>query len=69
MDSVADALMRNEDHGDESGEDEDPDERMETESEVTRRYYASTQDQVSDPNLWAHLHYAEFITAEDEDET
>ena len=62
VDSVADALMRNEDHG----EEEDSDERMETESEVNRRYYSSTQDQVSDPDLWAHLHYTEFIGPYDE---
>ena len=42
VDSVAGALMQNEDHGEESG---DPDEHMETESEVNRRYYSSTQDQ------------------------
>jgi hypothetical protein len=63
VDSVADALMQNEDHGEESG---DSDEHMETESEVNRRYYSSTQDQVSDPDLWAHLHYAEFIGPYDE---
>ena len=39
---------------------------METAFEVRRRYYGSTQDQVSDPDLWAHLHYAEFT---DEEET
>ena len=61
VDSVADALMRNEYHG-----EEDSDERMETESEVNRRYYSSTQDQVSDPDLWAHLHYTEFIGPYDE---
>ena len=62
MDAVADALTRNENHG----EEESSDEHMETESEVNRRYYSSTQDQVSDPDLWAHLHYAEFIGPSDE---
>ena len=65
VDSVVDALTRGETHGDESGE-EDSDEHMETAFEVRRRYYGSTQDQVSDPDLWAHLHYAEFT---DEEET
>ena len=65
VDSVVDALTRGEAHGDESGE-EDSDEHMEAASEVRRRYYGSTQDQVSDPDLWAHLHYAEFT---DEEET
>ena len=65
VDSVVDALTRGEAHGDDSGE-EDSDEHMETASEVRRRYYGSTQDQVSDPDFWAHLHYAEFT---DEEET
>ena len=48
VDSVADALiMQNE-------SDEDSDERMETASETQRRYYQSTQDEVSDPDLMGH---------------
>eukprot|EP00435_Cladocopium_sp_Y103_P028575 s1182_g7.t1 len=55
VDAVADALMRGEAYG-----DEDSDEDMETASQARRRYYESTQDQVSDPDLSAHLRYAEF---------
>eukprot|EP00435_Cladocopium_sp_Y103_P046734 s1155_g13.t1 len=54
VDAVADALMRGETYGDE-GSDED----MEAASQVRRRYCECTQDQVSDPDLWAHLYYAE----------
>ena len=61
MDSVADALMQNE-------SDEDSDERMETASETQRRYYQSTQDEVSDPDLWAMLHYGEYTDGEEAEE-
>ena len=61
MDSVADALMRNE-------SDEDSDERMETASETRRRYYQSTQDEVSDPDFWAILHYGEYTDGEEAEE-
>ena len=60
VDAVADALMRNE-------SDEDSDERMETASEARRRYYQSTQDEVSDPDLWAILHYGEYTDGEAEE--
>ena len=46
MDSVADALMRSE-----SDEEQDSDDQMETEFQTRRRYFESTQDQVSDPDL------------------
>ena len=61
VDSVADALMQNE-------SDEDSDERMETASETQRRYYQSTQDEVSDPDLWAMLHYGEYTDGEEAEE-
>ena len=38
---------------------------METASEARRRYYQSTQDEVSDPDLWASLHCGEFTDEED----
>eukprot|EP00435_Cladocopium_sp_Y103_P042074 s4054_g11.t1 len=63
VDSIADALMRRETHG------EDDNEQMETASEARRRYYESTQDQVSDPDLWAYLHYSEFTDEKQEEET
>ena len=66
MDSVADALLRNASHGEDSEEEPDSDEHMETASETRRRYFESTQDQVSDPDLCAMLHYNEFT---DEEET
>ena len=47
--------------------DEDSDERMETASEARRRYYQSTQDEVSDPDLWAILHYGEYTDGEAEE--
>ena len=56
--SVTDALMRNEC-------DEDSDERMETASETRRRYYQSTQDEVSDPDLWAILQYGKYTDGEE----
>ena len=66
VDSVADALMRNASHGENSEEEPDSDDHMETASETRRRYFESTQDQVSDPDRWAILHYSEFT---DEEET
>eukprot|EP00435_Cladocopium_sp_Y103_P075681 s23_g62.t1 len=63
VDAVARALMRNEDHGPDDPP-VDSDEEMETRSEAERRYYQSTQDQVSDPDLWAYLHYGEFTDSE-----
>ena len=63
---VADALIRNESFGEESEEERESDAEMETASEARRRYYQSTQDEVSDPDLWASLHYGEFT---DEEET
>lgn len=66
VDSVADALMRNASHGENSEEEPDSDDHMETASETRRRYFESTQDQISDPDLWAMLHYNEFT---DEEET
>eukprot|EP00435_Cladocopium_sp_Y103_P049165 s951_g14.t1 len=72
VDAVARALMRNEDYGPGDNSHGDPavnsDEDMETQSEVQRRYYQSTQDQVSDPDLWAYLHYGKF-TDDDNEET
>ena len=53
VDSVADALLRG--NSDESSSDE----IFETSSETRRRYLESTQDQVSDPERWADLHYGE----------
>jgi hypothetical protein len=62
---VADALIRNESFGEESEEERESDAEMETASEARRRYYQSTQDEVSDPDLWASLHYGEFTDEED----
>ena len=62
---VADALIRNESFDEESEEERESDAEMETASEARRRYYQSTQDEVSDPDLWASLHYGEFTDEED----
>ena len=62
---VADALIRNESFDEESEEKRESDAEMETASEARRRYYQSTQDEVSDPDLWASLHYGEFTDEED----
>ena len=39
--------------------DQSSDEHMETRSEVKQRYMASSQSEVSDPDLWVLLHYGE----------
>ena len=63
--SLGDAQRAHKSHGEESEEEQDSDEHMETASETRRRYYESTQDQVSDPDLWAILHYGEFTDEEE----
>ena len=65
MNLVADALVRNESFGEESEEKRESDADMETASEARRRYYQSTQDEVSDLDLWASLHYGEFTDEEE----
>ena len=60
VDSVADALMRSE-----SEEEQDSDDHMETASQTRRLYYESTQDQVSDPDLWVLLRYGEYTNEEE----
>eukprot|EP00435_Cladocopium_sp_Y103_P033570 s2923_g8.t1 len=68
VDAVANALMRNEDRGPNDALEIDSDAEMETASAAERRYYESTQDQVSDPDLWAFLHYGEFTDDDRETE-
>eukprot|EP00435_Cladocopium_sp_Y103_P056888 s567_g19.t1 len=65
VDNVADALLRGEAYG---GSDDDDSEDVETQSALHRRYLNSGMEEVSDPELWAVLHYGDEEDSQSEDE-